>query len=304
MKAVYARLHILLARDAPVGLVIRHGTAKSVCTLLWDRKQDEFVLGQWMRGRIDTETCDLSPDGSHFLYSAKKYSLFKSLKYVDTAGRVAWTVVSRTPYLKAVAYYPGRWGGGWFLNCHEYGVLGGSPDPEDRESPEVRQVVADRPEPSLYAARLARGGWRIEDLRARFANRIEFIRAAGTGWELHHVMSEGYRLSRGEVELDTKSWEWADVDGKRLVWAEQGCLWAGMLRPDGLKQTRLLHNFNGMTFERRAAPYPGGRPVVGPPGAPTPEPPKVRKKPRPPLRRKPNRTKIRLDEEGDDVGAH
>src|SRR5207249_7986085 len=61
VKPVHARLHVLLARESPVGLVIRHGTAKSVCTLLWNRKTDKFTLGQWMRGRIDTESCDLSP---------------------------------------------------------------------------------------------------------------------------------------------------------------------------------------------------------------------------------------------------
>src|SRR5437588_13066224 len=109
MKPAYARLHVLLAREAPLGLVIRHGTAKSVCTLLWDRKKDKFTLGQWMRGRIHIETCDLSPDGKHFLYAAQKYVKGYSQD---------WTVVSRTPYLKAVAYYPQRWGG-WFVNRSE-----------------------------------------------------------------------------------------------------------------------------------------------------------------------------------------
>jgi hypothetical protein len=105
MKPAYARLHVLLAREARVGLVIRHGTAKSVCTLLWDRKKDKIKLGQWMRGRIVIDTCDLSPDGEHFLYTAGRYVQWRSQ---------AWTVVSRTPYLKAVAYYPWRWAGGWF----------------------------------------------------------------------------------------------------------------------------------------------------------------------------------------------
>jgi len=126
-----------------------------------------------MRGRIDTESCDLSPNGDHFLYTAAKYALFKPSKYVDPVGQsVAWTVVSRAPYLKAVAYYPQRWAGGWFLNQHEYCVPGGNSDPEDRESPEVRRVAADLPEPSLYGARLLRSGWVMEDSRARFAGRI------------------------------------------------------------------------------------------------------------------------------------
>ena|SRR2546430_17450600 len=96
MKPAYARLHVLLAREARLGLVIRHGTAKSVCTLLWDRKKDKFALGQWMRGRIDIETCDLSPNGEHFLYTARKY--------VNAASQVPeWTVVSRTPKAKRLS---------------------------------------------------------------------------------------------------------------------------------------------------------------------------------------------------------
>lgn len=241
-----------------------------------------------MRGRIDTGSCDLSPNGSHFLYEAAKY----------TYGiGVAWTVVSRSPYLKAVAYYPHRHGGGWFLNQHEYCVVGGSPDPDDRESPEVRRVVTDLRAPSLYAARLLRGGWAMEDLRAHFARRIDYVKPAGAGWDLRHSPPNGYRLSQGQIDLDTKGWEWADIDGERLVWAMKGCLWAGRMRRDGIGRIELLHDFNGMRFERLAAPYEGGRPVtrqpVITPALPHVASPPIWKRPHAPLRRKPNRTKIR-----------
>jgi len=53
-----ARLHVLLARDAKVGLVIRRGPSKSVCTVLWNRERDTFKLGQWMRGRIYERRCE------------------------------------------------------------------------------------------------------------------------------------------------------------------------------------------------------------------------------------------------------
>lgn len=65
-----ARIHVLLARDASVGVVIRRGPAKAVATLLWDRRTDHFRLGQWLRGRIYERRCDLSPDGEHLLYFA------------------------------------------------------------------------------------------------------------------------------------------------------------------------------------------------------------------------------------------
>ena len=282
MKPAYARLHVLLAREARVGLVIRHGTAKSVCTLLWDRKKDSFSLGQWMRGRIEIETCDLSPDGEHVLYTAGRY--------VDGASQ-GWTVVSRTPYLKAVAYYPRRWAGGWFLNTRDYCVPRGSLDADDRESPEVRRVEADPPMPSLYAARLVRAGWAIEDLRAQFGGRMEFVRPAGAGWNLRHHLRGGYRLNCGELVADTLGWDWADMDDKRLVWTVKGCLWAGLMRKDGIEQIRLLHDFNGMQFEPLAAPYEGGRPVPPRPLSPPP-----RKAPRSPVDKESNRSKVHREE--------
>ena len=47
-----ARLHVLLAAKAPVGLVFRRGPANAVCTVGWNRETDKFELGQWLRGRI------------------------------------------------------------------------------------------------------------------------------------------------------------------------------------------------------------------------------------------------------------
>jgi hypothetical protein len=288
MKPVYARLHVLLAREAPLGLVIRHGTAKSVCTLLWDRKKDKFTLGQWMRGRIQIETCDLSPDGKHFLYAGHK-----SVKGYSQD----WTVVSRTPYLKAIAYYPRRSAGGWFLNNRDYCVQGGWPSRDDRESPEVWRVESDPPAPSLYAARLRRGGWAIEDLRVQFGGKLEFVRPAGSGWELRYLPRDGYLLSCGELLADTGDWDWADMDDQRLVWTTKGCMWAGVMRKHGIHQICLLHDFNGMKFEALAAPYEGGRPVQPRPASPPPVGVKARKAPRPAKRKKPNRSKIHPDDD-------
>lgn len=51
-KPVPARLHVLLAREAPLGVVIRRGPSKTVCTINWDRRRDEFTVGQWMRPHL------------------------------------------------------------------------------------------------------------------------------------------------------------------------------------------------------------------------------------------------------------
>lgn len=286
MTPAYARLHVLLARDTRIALVIRHGARRSVCTLLWDREKDTFTLGQWMGGRIDVETCDLSPSGRHFIYAAKK-----SVPGLYSTDQ--WTAVSRTPYLKAVAFYPWRWGG-WFLNDSEYATRGTGAPGGNRESPEVRCVAQDLPQPSLYAARLVREGWTLD----RGARRLDFLRHVAAGWALWHEQKGGYVLSRGELTADTRGWDWADVDRDRLVWAAKGCLWSGVMRRDGLEQIRLLHDFNGMQFEAIEAPYEGGREVAAPPPPPA-SPPEARppRRPKKPRRRKPNRSRVRPEDD-------
>ena len=104
-----------------------------------------------------------------------------------------------------------------------------------------------------------------------------------------------------DTVADTSGWDWADMDGKRLVWAEKGCLWAGEVRTDGIQKIRLLHDFNGMKFEPLAAPYQGGGPVVTRP-SPSPRAAAAigRRKPRPPSRKKPNRSRVRPDDDTND----
>ncbi len=52
MAEIPARLHVLLARDTSMGLVIRRGPSKLVATILWNRDTDDFQVGQWLKGRI------------------------------------------------------------------------------------------------------------------------------------------------------------------------------------------------------------------------------------------------------------
>src|SRR5439155_10107417 len=67
-----ARLHALLASEAPVGVVFRRGPANSVCSILWNRRRDEFQVGQWLRARLYERRSDISPDGGHMIYFVGK----------------------------------------------------------------------------------------------------------------------------------------------------------------------------------------------------------------------------------------
>ena len=58
-----------------------------------------------------------------------------------------------------------------------------------------------------------------------------------------------------EEVIPSDNWEWAEIDGGRLVWAAQGMLHAGQLGPKGLSGEKVLYDFNPMQFERIEAPY-------------------------------------------------
>jgi hypothetical protein len=76
-----------------------------------------------------------------------------------------------------------------------------------------------------------------------------------------HILGKGcyydtHRLIKidGSMVIDLPDWEWADVDGTRLVWVAAGVLHGGYLVPDGLTNTKTLFDFNSLTFEAIKAP--------------------------------------------------
>ena len=71
--SVPARLHIILARRGSRAVVFRRGPSDEVAVIGWDRGDDSFRLGQWLRGRIYPYRCDLSPSGEYLIYFAAKY---------------------------------------------------------------------------------------------------------------------------------------------------------------------------------------------------------------------------------------
>src|SRR4051794_20213611 len=103
MPTADARLQVLLARAAPVGLILRRGPSKWVQLVKWDTAADRFEPGQWFHGRLYERRGDLSPDGRLFVYFASK---FTGLTLADREYTYAWTAVSRPPYLTALALWP------------------------------------------------------------------------------------------------------------------------------------------------------------------------------------------------------
>jgi hypothetical protein len=266
-----ARLHVLLARDAKVGLVIRRGPSKSVCTVLWNRDRDTFKLGQWMRGRIYERRSDLSPDGKHLIYFAMN-GRWES----ETKG--AWTAISRAPYLKAVSLFAKGdcWhGGGLFLSDKEFWLNDGHGHVPMKQTNNLRRNVNGHPPDyfggeclTIYYNRLQRDGWVMGDkeyqgatlfekklpkgwlLRKLAFSEIGAPPGRGCYWDAHELRHESTNTI-----LAFPEWEWADFVDGRLVWAVEGQLKAARLGRGKIVGEKLLHDFNGMKFEALAAPY-------------------------------------------------
>jgi hypothetical protein len=109
IPAVPCRLSVLMARRAEVAVILRRGPARWVELILWDTKKDRFQRGQWFHGKIYDERCDISPDGTKFIYFAAKYGKKWDADMPDT-----WTAISKPPYFTALALWPngGTYGGG------------------------------------------------------------------------------------------------------------------------------------------------------------------------------------------------
>ena len=275
MARFRARIHVLLARDTPLGVVIRRGPSKQVCTLLWDRKNDEFRVGQWLKGRIYERRSDLSPDGRHLIYFAMNG------KWASEA-KGSWTAISKAPYLKALAIFPKGdcWhGGGLFTGKKSYWLNDGCGHAVLRDTRDVKRDLNFRPSDNfggeclgVYYPRLLRDGWKLVERKnvsewndfdvfekplhhgwvlRKFAH-AEVGASVGKGvyWDEHEI-----RHSASDKHLRCPDWEWADVDRKRLVWSEGGKLFSGVMQEGGITNETHLFDFNEMSFEQIEAPY-------------------------------------------------
>ena len=191
----------------------------------------------------------------------------------------SWTAISRSPYLKAIAMFPkgGCWnGGGLWTGKNTYWTNGGGS--VLRDTAEVQRVAL---EPlggvgseclSVYYPRLIRDGWKVNDrLEGSEAERvIVFEKQIDRDWTLCKIAHAQTGSAEGKgcywdehrivnpnlgIQLDYPDWEWADIDGQRLVWAAGGKLISGTMGSRGLVCETELHDFNPMKFQPIRAPY-------------------------------------------------
>ena len=270
-KTVFPRLHAILARDSPGALVIRRGPSRLTAVIGWDRAADTFQIGQWFKGKLYPYRSDISPDGKHWIYFAM------SARQART-----WTVAAKVPYLKALDFYEKHdaWnGGGLFLSNKKYWLN------ETREFPHVypeagslemtTAIDGEHPgqgeDPPVYFRRLLRDGWSLTNqvferqhdksffdkpingnmfLEKIFHGTLNRPLGKSPYYEEHRIMNK----ETGETR-NFPDWEWADVDGDRLVWAEHGTIMAGRAGPGGILEPSLLFDTNPLVFSEIKAPY-------------------------------------------------
>lgn len=260
-----ARLRVLLASENDSALVIRRGPTKQVCTLGWNRVDDSFQLGQWLKGKIEFDSCDLSPDGRHFLYCASKYDPSFKLNHEGV-----YSVVSRAPFLKALHFWsPQKYArGGGFFNNERLWIATNYPSPEVRSLPRFSRIenapeLATLPPvwKDLARWRRERNGWKLQP--DDYQRRDLWHKTLGD-WTLslsipnwRDPQPDFYELRDNPTDevVASGEWEWADFDAprKRLCLARDGQLWALELKASATQ--KLLHDFNAMTFEPIAALY-------------------------------------------------
>ena len=271
-KAIPARIHVLMAKDSPNAVVIRRGPSRYTATIGWNRKTDKFEIGQWLNGRIYERRSDISPDGKYLIYFAMNGRWHSKVKG-------SWTAISKTPYLKALSLFAKGdcWhGGGLFFTPTEYWLNNGYGHETMLNSSKIKKIDKYPWHQhyggeclGVYFIRLQRDGWEMKNSSSDFSL-WTFEKRINNHWILRKYAHAGYPSKPGRgVYYDThelinqknnetinkEPWEWAEVDSNRIVWATNGCIYAGQEKANGLCNEKMLYDFNSMQFEEIKAPY-------------------------------------------------
>jgi len=261
-----ARLFVILARTAPLAVILRRGPSEWVRSILWHTDSDTFEPGQWFHGRIYERRCDLSPGGAYFIYFANKIS---GSTIRDPEYTCAWSAVSRPPYLTALALWPKGdcWHGGGLFDDDRTIWLNhwpGQATPHPRHVPPREIHVIPNPlargeDSPIYHRRLKRDGWvRQQDnlwMRKYGPHRLTMeqgwwdFQAYGGPYVLQYAVESGQEMMPIEGHAPSADW---DQQG-RLVFARDGKLFAADIGHHRLDE-REIADFNTHMPEQVGSP--------------------------------------------------
>ena len=256
-----ARVFVLIPEESDEAIVIRRGPAETVGVFSWNLKSDEVKAHQWLKGRIYEYVSDISPNGEYLFYSANKKG-------------EGYTVISRSPWLKAISLWRnvggvGGVGGGLLVGNSSYMLYDGHEAYSEFVSKKLVRTERDNEllKHGVYPARLMRHGWKVKEREKRTTT---FIKKIDNGWGLEKVWNvsigkkpkgkglfwEFHRLINGSTVIEKSGWEWCEYINNDLMWSEGGCLYKGLINANGeLSEPELIHDFNLDAFEEECAPY-------------------------------------------------
>jgi hypothetical protein len=264
------RLFVYLAREAPLGVVLRRGPSDWVRLSLWHTDTDEIEHGQWLSGRVYERRADVSADGSLFVYFARRSS------GPSQDNRDTWVAVSRPPYFTALAlwFVGGTYHTGGYFPDRETiwpGFGAGAPDQGEvpawlRPAPNLPPYVdrtgnwTDR---TVWLNRLLRDGWeRVPDERPETwrhldstgQRRLEMTIRAEDDFATYggpFVVEYALVPATADDLIPLGPATWADwVQSGRLIVARDGCLWA--VGPSG--EATLIADFNDQVPDPAPSP--------------------------------------------------
>lgn len=244
-----ARLYVILAREAPVAVILRRGPSRWVQMIKWHTDTDTFEQGQWIKTKVNGWNSDLSPKGELIIYLATSYSRHKDAEFGDS-----WTAISKPPYFTALVSWPQWGGGGYFID--DKSVYVGDDFIQPKEALQHIQIV---PEPSPYRDLWVRKGWQHKwivgdkSVYKKQQNNIE-IWISNHRLELDRSWTYDTNIDIDHKNHDLTGLEWADFDQQgRLVLAKEGKLFSGTLNNGELQLTELA-DFNGNKPNPQPAP--------------------------------------------------
>jgi hypothetical protein len=238
------RLFVYLARNAPIGVVLRRGPSDWVRLSLWHTETDAIEHGQWMHARVYERRCDLSADGSLFV------AFVRDSAGPNQANADTWVTVSRPPYFTALAlwlvggtYYTG----GYFPDEHALWLGWDSPLPDQGRLPHWLKMTSERPplidgtndwtDRTVWMNRMLRDGWtRREGAEPEMWEHrkpagdltLMMVIRSNTDFQAYggrYVIEYGVRIETDGSEVALGQATWADWDqGGRLVIARDGRL--------------------------------------------------------------------------------
>jgi hypothetical protein len=223
-------------------------------------------MGQWLKGRIYEHRCDLSPDARHIIVFVRR-----------TDASLAWTALSRAPWLRAIAVWPQShtWHGGGAFDADGRVWFNGATTPDEALPDGLRPADAKAcPHGTdgfhmgeLYAAMMLQRGW-VQ--KSRTGHDAKLAKPLDNGWQLELAfrlgakgrggISNAYALVNAErdIRLDQAQWEWVEPGGNLLQVASGGALRESRVSSGGkISEQRMIRDFTDMTFAPIEAPYEG-----------------------------------------------